>query len=177
MSTTRPIRTPSPARPPTPSSSRGAAPAGAGAGGPAAPQALAAPSADGAARGGSGVVDRLIGPALRVDSVGSGLIGAALMVAPERLASGLGITSVSIRLLGVLFVVNAWIVARPLLRPTRGRFAVTAVVDLVFAAAVAGAIGFLSPDAAGWAPWALAGVAVLSLDLGALKLLTSRRQR
>jgi hypothetical protein len=177
MSTTRPIRIPSPARPSTPPPSRGAAPAGTATGGPAAPQALPAPSADGAVRGASGVVDRLIGPALRVDSVGSGLLGAALLVAPDGLASGLGTTSASIRLLGALFVVNAWIVARPLRRPTRARFAVTAAVDLVFAAAVAGAIALLSPDAAGWAPWALGGVALLSLDLGALKLLASRRQR
>jgi hypothetical protein len=134
-------------------------------------------SADPVAPAESRVLDRLIRPVLRIDAVGSGLIGAALVVAPGWPASGLGTTSTSIRLLGALLVVNAWIVARPLVRPTRARFAVTGTVDVVFAAAVAGAIGFLSPTAAGWAPWALAGIALLSLDLGALKLLAGQRRR
>ena len=79
--------------------------------------------------------------------------------------------------MGALFVVNAWIVARPPLRPTWARFAVTGAVDVVFAAVLVRVIPLLSSDAAEWAPWALAGVALLSLEIGALKRLAGRRLR
>lgn len=41
------------------------------------------------------VVDRLVGPVLRIDTVGSALIGVALVVAPGWLASGLGTSPTS----------------------------------------------------------------------------------
>jgi hypothetical protein len=116
-----------------------------------------------------------LAPLHRIDGIGSGAVGLALLVAPGWLQVGLGATGAWIRLLGGLFVVNAWVNLRAVApdRPEATR--TSAVVDLLFGLGAI-ALAVLDPSGAEtWARWLLAGLGLFSLDLAAAKAWAARR--
>lgn len=112
-----------------------------------------------------------------IDAVGSGLVGATLLAVPSLFADAFAVGHGLLRTLGVVFIVNAWVVARPLLRLTRARLRTTGIVDAAFVP-VAAAAAFALPDgAAAWTSWFVGAIALLSVGLTTAKLGAARHTR
>jgi hypothetical protein len=111
-----------------------------------------------------------LAPLHRIDGIGSAVVGLALLAAPGWLQAGLGPgTGAGIRLLGGLFVVNAWVNLRAVAPDRPGATRTSAVVDLLFGVGAV-TVAVLDPSgAATWARWLVAALGVVSLDLAAVK--------
>lgn len=116
------------------------------------------------------VSPRWLQPLLRIDAVGSVVIGVALVVAAGALRGPIGLGSTAaILLAGTLFVVNGPVNGVAAHRLTRASLVGPVTIDVVFGVAML-AVAIADPTGAEpWARWAIAAVGVLSLDLGAAK--------
>lgn len=114
---------------------------------------------------------------LQLDGVANAAAGVALVAAAGWLSSPTGVAALPLRIVGLLLIaygIENLLVAR---RPTRGRLAGLAAVDLVFAA-IALAAAVLDPTGATtMVRWTVAVVADLSLVMGVVKLVGLRRFR
>lgn len=109
-------------------------------------------------------------PLLRIDAVGSAVIGIALIVLSGPLQGPLGLGStVSILLVGALFVVNGPVNGVAARRVTRATLVAPVTIDAVFGVAML-AVAIADPSGAEvWVRWVIAVVGVVSLDLAAVK--------
>lgn len=109
-------------------------------------------------------------PLLRVDAVGSVLIGLALAIASGRLVPALALGSaVPILVVAGLLVVNGPVNAVAARRLTRSALVGPIAIDTGFGLAML-AVAIADPSGAPlWARWAVALVALTSFDLAAAK--------
>jgi hypothetical protein len=107
---------------------------------------------------------------LTVDAVGSAGIAGALLAYPGWFAGHLGLAGVGvIQVVGALFVANAIVNAWAARTLDSAAVATSVTIDAVFGVAVL-VVALTGPTtAAGWARWALAGLAIVSLDLAVAK--------
>lgn len=116
------------------------------------------------------VSPRWLQPLLRIDAVGSVVIGVALVVAAGTVQGRLGLGSIApIVLLGALFVVNGPVNGVAARRLTRASLVGPVTIDAVFGVVML-AVAIADPSGAElWARWGIAAVGVLSLDLAVAK--------
>jgi hypothetical protein len=115
-------------------------------------------------------------PLLRIDGIGSIVIGVALVAVAGRLAGPLGVgSSLPVVLVGVLFVVNGPVNLRAVRVPTRGRLVGPIAIDSLFGIAML-TVAITDPSGAEtWMRWAVGLIALMSLDLAAVKAWGRRR--
>jgi hypothetical protein len=112
---------------------------------------------------------RWVGRIIAVDAAGSAAIGVALLVAPGWLATGLGLGAGTVRVLGLVLVVNGLVNARAVRRPSRATITPPIVIDTTFAVAVL-ALAALDPfGATAWGRWLLVGTGLFSVDVAVVK--------